>query len=52
MTDFLNLGNFILFSISFLSENRDIDLTMHSSIPSPMNTLSGCNFLCEKNPLM
>lgn len=45
---FLNLGSFSLLSASSCSENRETALVMHSSIPNPQKTLSGCNFLCEK----
>lgn len=33
----------------FLSENKETALVIHSSTPSPLNTLSGCSLLCEKN---
>lgn len=46
---FLNFGSFNLFSASFLSENKETALVIHSSTPSPLNTLSGCSLLCEKN---
>ena len=45
---FLNFGSFNLFSASFLSENKETALVIHSSTPSPLNTLSGCSLLCEK----
>ena len=33
---------------SFLSENKETALVIHSSTPTPLNTLSGCSLLCEK----
>lgn len=48
MLAFLNLGSFNLLSASSFSENKETALTTHSSIPNPLNTLSGCNLLCEK----
>lgn len=48
MLAFLNLGSFNLLSASSFVENKEMALAIHSSIPKPLKTLSGCNFLCEK----
>lgn len=45
---FPELGQFQSSFASSCSENRETALVMHSSIPNPQKTLSGCNFLCEK----
>lgn len=48
MLAFLNFGSFNLLFASSFAENKEIALAMHSSIPKPLKTLSGCNFLYEK----